>query len=402
MLIKHLRTIIILTIIIFPMIITAQSDDPLYKKAVELSEKFLIIDTHIDVPYRMKEKWDDISKRTKGGHFDYVRAKAGGLNAPFMSIYIPARYQKSGGAKALADSLIDMVKSFENKWPDKFSVAKSTDDVYKQFKKGLVSLPMGMENGAGIENDIANLKHFYDRGIRYITLTHSLNNLICDSSYDTTKTWHGLSPFGKKVVEEMNRLGIIVDISHVSDDTFYQVMLISKAPAIASHSSCRIYTPGWERNMSDDMIKRLAENDGVIQITFGSYFVNTDYFRKSEEIRHYLTDHNINRNSKEGQLFIEKYKKANGFTRGTIKDIVKNINHVVELVGIDHVGLGSDFDGVSSVPEGMDDVSFYPNLIYHLLKQGYSENDIQKICSGNILRVWKKVEDISKELQKKS
>jgi len=393
------------TLVVFltTLIVNAQTDDPLYKKAVELSKKFIIIDTHIDVPYRVRHKPEtDISQKTEDGHFDYVRVKSGGLNAPFMSIYIPAEYQETGGAKALADSLIDMVESFTEKWPDKFKIAASTKDVLNQFSANVISLPMGMENGAGIEDNLDNLKHFYDRGIRYITLTHALNNLICDSSYDTTKTWHGLSSFGKQVVEEMNRLGIMVDISHVTDETFYQVLLISKAPVIASHSSCRVFTPGWERNMSDDMIKLLGKNGGVIQITFGSYFVSTKYFDQSNKIRDYLVEHHLDSDSEEGKAFIEKFKKENGFTRGTIKDIADNIDHAVKLAGIDHVGLGSDFDGVTSVPEGMDDVSCYPNLIYELLKRGYSENEIEKICSGNILRVWKKVEEISKEMQKKS
>lgn len=350
-------------------------------KANQLAQDLLIIDTHIDVPYRLNEKMEDISIRTQGGHFDYPRARSGGLDVPFMSIYIPAELQKEGGAKALADNLIDMVEGFQEKWPGKFGVAKSIADVLKQQKNGdIISLPMGMENGSGIEGDLKNLQHFYNRGIRYITLTHSKYNEICDSSYDPDKHWNGLSPFGIKVVEEMNRLGIMVDISHVSDSAFYQVLNISKVPVIASHSSCRFFTPGWERNMNDEMISALAENGGIIQITFGSEFIN-DAFRKKAPKSTDLSSQNLNESD---QTFDVQ-----------VQEVVDHIDHVNKLVGINHIGLGSDFDGVDNLPEGLSDVSMFPNLIYHLLKRGYSEEDIAKICSGNTLRVWQAVEDFA-------
>lgn len=368
-------------------------DDELYNKAVELAHKFIIIDTHVDVPYRLQKKWEDISQKTSGGHFDFERAKLGGLDAPFMSIYIPADYEKNGGAKKLADSLIDIVENFQTKFPQKFAVAVSTDDVQNQFKKGLISLPMGMENGSAIEGDLKNLEHFYNRGIRYITLTHSKNNHICDSSYDKTKKWHGLSPFGEKVVAEMNRLGIMVDISHVSDDTFYDVLKITKTPIIASHSSCRHFTPGFERNMSDKMIKALAKNGGVIQINFGSSFLLEEYRSKMKIARDYLESKNIKGSSQEGEKYYAKYKKEKKVNFGTVKDIADHIDHVVKLVGINHVGIGSDYDGIDDLPKGAEDVSSYPNIIYELLMRGYSDEDIQKICSGNILRVWKQIED---------
>ena len=382
----------------------SMSDAERHQKAEELAHKFIITDGHIDVPYRLTEFMEDISVRTAGGDFDYVRAKEGGLNAPFMSIYIPAKLQKTGGAKALADSLIDMVEGFQRDHPDKFAVAKSVADVRAQFKKGLVSLPMGMENGAPVEGNLENLKHFYDRGIRYITLTHSKVNHICDSSYDSTRTWNGLSPFGEKVVAEMNRLGIMVDVSHISDSTFYDVMKISKAPVIASHSSCRFYTPGWERNMTDEMIKLLAEKDGVICINFGSDFLKAEYDSSYERgnaaVEAYLEEHHMTENSPEGHEYKENYRRSHPV--GTVGDVVDNIDHVVQLVGIDHVGLGSDYDGVFSLPKGAQDVSGYPNIIDELLKRGYSEADIRKICGENTLRVWSEVERVAAELQKAS
>jgi membrane dipeptidase len=207
-------------------------------------------------------------------------------------------------------------------------------------------------------------------------------------------------------VAEMNRLGIMIDISHVSDSTFYQVMRLTKAPVIASHSSCRYFTPGWERNISDEMIKLLAENDGVIQINFGSSFLKDDIRVKSDSawnhVINYLKENNLSMDDPEAREYADKYWAANKPGYADVTDVADHIDHVVKLAGIDHVGIGSDFDGVGdSLPTGLKDVSYYPNLIYELLKRGYSEEDIQKICSGNILRVWKQVENISKDLQSK-
>ncbi len=368
----------------------------LKQKAEELAQKIIIVDTHIDVPYRLEENWEDISQRTERGDFDFPRAKAGGLNAPFMSIYIPAEHQEAGDAKQVADGLIDMVEKFANDWPDKFAVAKSVADVRAHFTEGKISLPMGMENGAPIGNDLDNLQHFYDRGIRYITLTHGKVNQISDSSYDPERKWNGLSEFGQQVIVAMNLLGIMVDVSHITDAAFNQVMDLSAAPVIASHSSCRYFTPGWERNMDDDMIRRLGEKGGVIQIAFGSSFLDGDYRTAMDELEGYAREHNIDLDSEEGK----KLREERGIDYADVTDVVAHIDHVVELAGIDHVGLGSDFDGVGdSLPYGLKDVSDFPNLIHELLKKGYSEQDIEKICSGNLLRVWSEVEKVAAQLQ---
>ncbi|MCP5062064.1 MAG: membrane dipeptidase [Ignavibacteriae bacterium] len=377
-----------------------EKDEKRYSKAIELSKKLLIIDTHIDIPYRLKNNWEDISQRTEGGHFDYPRAIEGGLNAAFMSIFIPARYEKEGGSVELADSLIDLVENLAKDYPKKFVIAHSANDVINQFSPNVISFPLGMENGTPIQNSFENLKHFYDRGVRYITLAHGKANHICDSSYDPNKKWNGLSPFGKTLIPEMNKLGIMVDISHVSDSTFYQVLELTNAPVIASHSSCRHFTSGFERNMNDDMIKKLAENNGVIQITFGSYFVSGDYNSKMTEMSNYLKEHSIGRWSEEGKKYYAKFKEENNIDYGTTEDLVNHIDHVVKLVGIEHVGLGSDFDGIGALPEGIKDVSSFPEIIYELLKKNYTEKDIKKICSENILRVWKEVEEISKKSSK--
>ncbi len=379
------------------------TDEELHSKADSLAKYIIIVDTHIDVPYRLGEKWEDISQRTSDGDFDYPRAKRGGLNVPFMSIYVPAKYEGTGEAKIFADKLISMVENISSKHPDKFAIAYSVADVTKQFNNGIISFALGMENGSPIEGKLSNVRYFYNKGIRYITLAHAKNNHISDSSYEKKKKWNGLSPFGKEVVKEMNRLGIMVDVSHISDSAFYDVINISKAPVIASHSSSRHFTPGWERNMSDEMIKALAKNGGVIQISFGSSFLDDSIRRKENEdenyVSTYIKDNQLDSDS--ALKFRKAFLKDNPPGYANVKDVVKHIDYVVKLVGIDYVGLGSDFEGVGdSLPEGLKDVSQYPNLIYELIKAGYSDSDIKKICSGNILRVWSAAEQYAKNFQK--
>jgi membrane dipeptidase len=365
--------------------------------AVRIAHEEIILDGHIDVPWRLEKSrasdgslGENVAQATSAGDFDWPRAREGGLDAPFMSIYVAAKFEKRG-AKKVADGLIDMVEALARDNPGKFALARSPADVRANFAAGLISLPMGMENGSPIEGKLANVAHFHGRGIRYITLAHSKDNHICDSSYDTRHTHHGLSRFGKKVVAEMNRLGIMVDVSHLSDEAFDDVIVTSVVPVIASHSSCRHFTPGWERNMSDDMIRRLAEKDGVIQINFGSGFLSEDV-RKAEEAHEAARAAFMAANDDAAR--IAGWDAEHPRPRATVQDVADHIEHVVKLVGADHVGLGSDFDGVGdSLPEGLRDVSDYPNLISVLLERGMSREDIAKICSGNVLRVWQAVED---------
>jgi membrane dipeptidase len=380
-------------------------DPKLLRRADKLAHKFVIVDGHVDLPFRLKRRnfrlereFLGIPLQTDDGDFDYQRAKRGGLSAPFMSIYIPATYQTEGGAKEFADSLINLVEGIAQAHPDKFALARTPAQVEANFKKGLISLPMGMENGAPIGNDLANVAYFAQRGIRYITLTHSQPNQICDSSYDTVRVWQGLSPFGRQVVAEMNRQGVMIDISHVSDSAFYQVMRLSKAPAIASHSSCRKFTPGFERNMSDDMIRLLAQKGGVIQINFGTNFLDgqaqAHNYRLRDQLAALLKTKGIDspRDPAAAPLVAE-FAKANPSLFADVERVADHIDHVVKLVGIDHVGLGSDFDGVGdTLPTGLKDVSQYPNLLAVLLRRGYSEKDIAKICYQNVFRVWNQVQ----------
>ncbi len=383
-------------------------EDTLRKKANEIAQKYIITDGHVDLPYRLDVRNFKLTKEfigipieTDKGDFDYKRAKQGGLDAPFMSIYVPASFQEDGGAKVFADSLIDMVTGIIDAHPDKFARGNSPAECEANFKKGILSLPMGMENGAPIEDDLANVEYFHQRGIRYITLTHSKVNQICDSSYDTIRTWNGLSPFGVEVVEEMNRVGIMVDISHVSDSTFYQVMKLSKAPCIASHSSCRKFVPGFERNMDDDMIKLLGEKNGVMCINFGSTFIDGDLRKTRDENRaklsEILAEKDLEFGDEAAKPIIEQFRKDNPSLFSDVEMVANHIDHVVKIAGVDHVGFGSDFDGVGdSLPVGLKDVSQFPNLIYVLLQRGYSEEDIAKICYKNVFRVWKDVEDVAK------
>ena len=355
--------------------------------AVKLAQDTLIVDTHIDVPYRLNKGWEDVSQATATGDFDYPRAVAGGLNVPFMSIYVPASYQ-DGRAYDFGNKMIDLVERLAEESPDKFAIATSVSDVKTQFAQNLISLPMGMENGAPIEGDMDKLKHFYDRGIRYITLTHSKANHISDSSYDKERPNQGLSEFGKELITEMNNLGIMIDVSHISDQAFYQVMELTQVPVIASHSSLRYFTPGMERNMSDDMLRALKDNGGVIGINFGSSFLTREAYQWGQARNEWIGDaENVAEKRAE-------YRKLNPYPFAHMTNVLDHIDHAVKVVGIDYVGIGSDYDGVGdSLPTRLKDASTFPFLIQGLMDRGYSEADIKKILNENMLRVWQAVED---------
>ncbi len=374
-------------------------------KGQALAQDVIIVDGHIDLPYRLHNlladgnPLPDMSQEGEEGEFDAAKALRGGLNAPFMSIYIPAKHQVEGGGKALADTLIDSVEEIVRKWPTHFAMAHSPQAVRDNFEAGKVSLLLGIENGAALEDDLQNVEHFYERGVRYITLTHSKDNLICDSSYDDQHTWGGLSPYGHAVVAQMNRLGILVDISHVSDQTFYDVLKVSTKPVIASHSSMRHFTPGFERNMNDDMVRALAENEGVVMINFGSTFLTKEAlewggrrkaaFTKFSQEDAATVDTDKAASSARKEAFAEDWLKNNPLPFARVADVADHIDHVVQLVGIEHVGLGSDFDGVGdSLPIGLKNAGDYPKLFAELLKRGYTDTEISSIASGNVLRVW--------------
>ena len=371
--------------------------------AEQIAQDSLILDSHIDVPYRLWRQHlegleiDDISGSTDGD-FDFIRARKGGLNVPFFSIYLPASTQEDGTSHQMANELIDMVEDIVTLYPKKFILINSVADLGSITKKNIVGIALGMENGAPIQGDLSRVQYYFDRGIRYITLTHSKTNHISDSSYDENIQWHGLSEFGKNLIEEMNKVGIMVDISHVNDEAFYQAIEISQVPVIASHSSLRYFTPGFERNVDDAMLSKLAEKGGVIQINFGSSFI-------SKRPRDYLVKMNSFLESRLGQNLEEvseqdiretrsEFIANNPYPYASLDEVLDHFDRVVQLVGIDHIGIGSDYDGVGdTLPIGLKDVSTYPALIQGLLERGYSRKDIQKILGGNLIRVWKEVEE---------
>jgi len=371
--------------------------------AEQIAQDSLILDSHVDVPYRLWRQHledleiDDISGSTDGD-FDFIRARKGGLNVPFFSIYLPASTQEDGTSHQMANELIDMVEDIVTLHPEKFILINSVADLGSITKKNIVGIALGMENGAPIQGDLSRVQYYFDRGIRYITLTHSKTNHISDSSYDENIQWHGLSEFGKNLIEEMNKVGIMVDISHVNDEAFYQAIEISQVPVIASHSSLRYFTPGFERNVDDAMLSKLAEKGGVIQINFGSSFI-------SKRPRDYLVKMNSFLESRLGQNLEEvseqdiretrsQFIKNNPYPYASLDEVLDHFDRVVQLVGIDHIGIGSDYDGVGdTLPVGLKDVSTYPTLIQGLLERGYTRKDIQKILGGNLIRVWKEVEE---------
>lgn len=375
-------------------------------RAQRLAQSLLIVDTHIDVPWRLSRRMEDVSGATERGDFDYPRARAGGLDVAFMSIYVPDEPRENGDAKAVADGLIGLVEGLIRDHPDKFALVKSPAEARCRGSDIRVGLALALENGIPLDGRLENLRSFYDRGIRYVTLAHSKSNPLADSCYDDTRQWNGLSPFGREVVFEMNRLGMMVDVSHITDEAFSQVLALSRTPVIASHSSCRHFTPGWERNMSDEMIRQLAAGGGVIQLNFGSSFLDDDYRKEHKELRRqidaYLAQNGIAAGSEQAEAYGEQFFKDHPLEPVGIGKVVDHIDHVVRLVGIDHVGLGSDFDGVGdTLPRGLRDVSEYPNLIRMLLERGYEAPDIAKICSGNVLRVWSAAVRFARELRRR-
>lgn len=367
------------------------------REAREIAAEAMLVDTHIDVPYRLLDDYEDVTTATERGEFDYPRAVRGGLDVAFMSIYVPAEYQDTGDAGAHAERLIEMVEDIAARAPDRIAVVASVAEAERAKRDGRIAFALGMENGAPLEGDLDRLRDFAERGIRYITLTHSRPNHISDSSYDLERPWRGLSPFGKELVTEMNRLGVMIDVSHVSDEAFWQVMELSAVPVLATHSSARHFTPGFERNMSDDMIRAVAENGGVVQVNFGSTFLtakaNAWWAEFKEHRSEWLAEQGLDDDSAEADAFQAGYRAAHPYPYAGLDDVLDHIDHIVAIAGIEHVGIGSDFDGVGdSLPIGLKDVADFPNLVQGLLDRGYARADIEKILGGNTLRVWRAAE----------
>ncbi len=332
------------------------------QNAEEIANRYLIIDTHIDTPYRLLLRGGDVSQGTGSGQFDYPGAKAGGLDAAFMSIYTPASVDEAGEAVRHADELIDMVERIAANSPDKFAIATCSEDLELIRESGQIALPLGMENGGPIAGSFENLRHFWRRGIRYITLAHSQTNHISDSSYDENERWQGLSEFGEALVPEMNRQGVLIDVSHITDKAFWQVLELSEVPVIASHSSLRHFIPGFHRNMSDEMVQAMGAAGGVIQINFGSSFVTESarrYEASAREAAHiFATENELEQGDPRIREFYMQYQAVNPYPYATLDHVLDHIDRAVELAGIDAVGIGSDYDGVGdTLPIGLKDVA---------------------------------------------
>jgi membrane dipeptidase len=329
--------------------------------------------------------------------------KDGGLDAEFFAIYVAAKYAKEGGAARRALDMIDGVYEQARRHPESLEMAFTSDDVRRIHKAGRVAALMGIEGGHAIEDSLSALRQFYRLGVRYMTLTHTNTNNWADSSGDINnpdvKHHDGLSDFGREVVREMNRLGMMVDISHVSDKTFWDAIETSQAPVIASHSSARALTDA-PRNMTDDMLKAVAKKGGVVMVNFGKGFVNTKAVKPSPETQAKM-DEIRNQYSGDQATMRAKLRELQGPPpRVSLDMLIDHFVHIAKVAGVDHVGIGSDFDGVGGqLPEGMEDVSKLPAITYELLKRGYSDVDVKKVLGENFLRTMAEVERVAKSLQ---
>jgi membrane dipeptidase len=379
--------------------------DDIAERARRLHFSSLVLDTHDDTTQRFFSKNFDLGKRNPDGHIDIPRMREGGMNAIFFSIWIDGRTM---GPLAIQKALdqIDAVQQNVKKYSNDLVAARTAEDVRRAHSQGKIAVLMGVEGGHMIGNDIRMVRIFSRLGVGYMTLSHFYNDEWADSSTDKP-AHNGLTDYGKEIVREMNKQNILVDISHVSDKTFYDALEVSKAPLIASHSSCRAIC-NHPRDMTDDMIKALAAKGGVIQINYEKSFIDEAYRQASEKVSGGVVAV-FDQLKKEcgdeeeclGKKMQEMEQKAvaeGKLPHVTWEEIVEHIDHVVKLVGPDHVGLGSDFDG-ANMPEGMDDCTHLPKITEALMRKGYSDADIKKILGGNTLRVMEQAEKVSRELQ---
>jgi membrane dipeptidase len=366
----------------------------------------ILIDTHNDVTSATVAGLD-LSKPNTDHMTDIPRMKKGGMGAQFFAVYVAASYVEGNHAANRTLQMIDTVRhDIIDRHPETFLYATTADDIRRAHREGKIAALLGIEGGHAIEDSVRLLRDYYALGVRYMTLTHSNSNHWADSSGDEKKPNNGLSPLGKEVVAEMNRLGMIVDISHVSDKTFWDALEVSNAPIFASHSSCRALSPA-PRNMTDEMISALGKKRGVVQINFSCDFLSPEVFRANEANRPAMAkmrDELMKKYAGDPQglqkAFIEA-RAATGITekRAALADVVKHINHVVQIAGVDAVGLGSDFDGIGCAPMDLDSVDKWPNLTRALLEEGYTAEEIRKIYGENTLRLMTEVEHAGKGMR---
>jgi membrane dipeptidase len=366
-------------------------------EARAIHREALLVDGHNDLPYQFREKKDlsfrsfDIRRPQKDLHTDIPRLREGGVGAQFWAAYVPVSTRRSGTSVKLCLEQIDVIHRMVRTYPDTFELARSADDVVRIRKAGKIASLIGIEGGHAIDDSLGVLRMYHDLGVRYMTLTHSESLDWADSATDKPKA-NGLSPFGEEVVREMNRLGMLVDLSHVSADTMRHALRVTKAPVIFSHSSA-FAVAEHPRNVPDDVLKLTAANGGVVMVNFYSGFVVPEAARMRarmfETVRELRTKYP---DEKEFRAALSQWRKDHPIPRGTIHDVVDHIDHIVKVAGIDHVGLGSDFDGIDAAPAQLDDVSKYPLLTQELLNRGYTKEQILKVLGGNLMRVFREAE----------
>lgn len=413
--IRHMRNHLVTALLLAGLAAAQASGPAVSAKARALHNSALVVDTHADTPQRFLDEGFDMGTVTpvSEGHMDLEKVRAGNLGAEFFAIWVEPSWKGQYAQHAML--LIDSVYGQAAKHPDQMVMAFSTRDIVaaRSGKRPRLATLMGIEGGHAIENDLGLLRDFYRLGVRYMTLTWSNTNEWADSSGDINdpKVAHhkGLSPFGKEVVQEMNRLGMMVDVSHVSDRTFYQTLTISRAPVIASHSSARALN-NHPRNMTDDMLRAVARNDGVVMVNFFSAFLDQKFLdaykaQKSERDaaiaafeEKYKREHNVAFVPYAAEAALEKEWAAK-IPRPPFHSLIAHIDHIAKVAGVDHVGLGSDFDGVTSLPQGMDSAADLPKITQALLDRGYTPAQVRKILGGNLMRVFREVERVSHEMQ---
>ncbi len=381
---------------------TAAADDglpPVSERARKVHDAGFVFDGHNDLPWRLRQDGDvafgklDIGKRLPTGQTDIPRAREGGLKAQFWSVYIPSEHPNP--ARTVTEQ-IDLVHRMIERYPDDLELALSAEDVERIIASGRIASLIGIEGGVAIEEDLAQLRGFARMGARYMTLTHNTTLSWADAATDAPRSG-GLSPFGERVVREMNRLGMLVDISHVSPDTMADALRVSRAPVIASHSGSFARCP-HPRNVPDAVLKELPRNGGVVMVNFYSAFVLPDVARQALAIRKELKARHPD--PAEFDRAYKAWSESHPMPRGTVADVVDHVDHITKVAGIDHVGLGSDFDGITAWPVGLEDVSTYPRITEEMLKRNYSEADVHKVLGGNALRAFRRAGEVAKELRK--
>ena len=398
--------IFLAAVILSPLSAQAQRDEKLWQRALEIHRRAIVIDTHNDITTPMTNDDYDLSGAPPFPYRTSIeRMKQGGLSAEFFSLYVRPWYVAHGGAARRTLDMIDSVYRAVERHPNDLMLATSAADIRRAKKQKKIAALLGIEGGHAIENSLATLREFHRLGVRYMTLTWNNTNDWADAGRGE-KTHHGLSPFGEDVVREMNRLGMLVDVSHVSDETMSDALDVSKAPIFASHSSARALSD-VPRNIPDELLRRIAKNGGVVQVNFYSVFVDAATVTPQNEARNKrlkpqqdILDENYKNDPERLAEEGDKLDAANPLPPLPISKLIDHIDHIVKIAGIDHVGIGADFDGAVDMPEGAQDVSMLPNITYELLKRGYSEKDIRKILGENFLRVFAEVERVSRSMGK--